>query len=61
MAAPAANLLSRNPEDGEAGVLHHRQAGHRPLQGVMDTIDPKMPIYPNHVLLDALEKINTGD
>jgi peroxiredoxin len=28
---------------------------------VMDTINPKIPIYPNQVLLDRLEKINRGD
>ncbi len=31
------------------------------FKGVMDAIDPKMPIYPNQVLLDGIEKINTGD
>jgi peroxiredoxin len=31
------------------------------FKGVMDTINPKMPIYPNQVLLDGLEKINKGD
>jgi peroxiredoxin len=31
------------------------------FKGVMDTINPKMPIYPNQVLLDGLEKINRGD
>ena len=31
------------------------------FKGVMDTIDPKMPIYPNHVLLDGLKKINKRD
>ncbi len=30
------------------------------LKGVMDTIDPTMPIYPNQVLLDGLEKITKG-
>jgi len=27
----------------------------------MDAINPKMPIYPNQVLLDGLEKIIKGD
>jgi len=31
------------------------------FKGVMDTINPRMPIYSNQVLLDGLEKINTGD
>ena len=31
------------------------------FKGVMHTINPKAPLFPNQVLLDGLKKINNGE